>query len=205
MDKDTLWHHIDTERDAVATVLEGLDSEQWATPSLCESWTVGHVAAHLAWQDVRPHQAVLPLIRARFDRNAMIHQTAVRSPLTQHQIVTKLRSFNGRRVRPPFVSDIEPLIDVLVHTQDICLPLGLEHAPPADAVITAISRIAELNEGRMRLGPSLTGIHLVATDTEWQIGNGQHTVRGPLKHLLLAVAGRRHAQRYLSGDLESWT
>lgn len=205
MDKDTLWHHIDTERDAVATVLEGLDSKQWATPSLCESWTVGHVAAHLAWQDVRPHQAVLPLIRARFDRNAMIHQTAVRSPLTQHQIVTKLRSFNGRRVRPPFVSDIEPLIDVLVHTQDICLPLGLEHAPPADAVITAISRIAELNEGRMRLGPSLTGIHLVATDTEWQIGNGQHTVRGPLKHLLLAVAGRRHAQRYLSGDLESWT
>ena len=205
MDKDTLWHHIDTERDAVATVLEGLDSKQWATPSLCESWTVGHVAAHLAWQDVRPHQAVLPLIRARFDRNAMIHQTAVRSPLTQHQIVTKLRSFNGRRVRPPFVSDIEPLIDVLVHTQDICLPLGLEHAPPADAVITAIGRIAELNEGRMRLGPSLTGIHLVATDTEWQIGNGQHTVRGPLKHLLLAVAGRRHAQRYLSGDLESWT
>ena len=204
MDKDTLWHHIDTERDAVATVLEGLDSKQWATPSLCESWTVGHVAAHLAWQDVRPHQAVLPLIRARFDRNAMIHQTAVRSPLTQHQIVAKLRSFKGRRVRPPFVSDIEPLIDVLVHTQDICLPLGLDHVPPADTVITAIGRIAELNEGRMRLGPSLTGIHLVATDTEWQIGTGQHTVRGPLKHLLLAVAGRRHARSYLSGDLEAW-
>lgn len=205
MDKDTLWHHIDTERDAVATVLEGLDSEQWATPSLCESWTVGHVAAHLAWQDVRVHQAILPLIRARFDSNAMIHQTAVRSQLTQHEIVAKLRSFNRRRVRPPFVSDIEPLIDVLVHTQDICLPLGLEHIPPTDAAITAITRTAELNEGRMRLGPSLTGIRLVATDTDWQIGNGQYTMRGPLKHLLLAVAGRTYAHRYLRGDLESWT
>lgn len=200
METASIWRHIDDQRDALADILEGLSDEQWARPSLCESWTVRDVAAHLAWGDVRLSQVIVPMLRAGFRSNAMIRDIAIRSPLSPMEMVAKIRSFHGRRVRPPFVSDIEPLTDVLVHTQDICVPLGIEHDPPADAAITSMVRTMKLNEGPLRLRRPLTGVRLVATDTDWQYGDGR-VVAGPIKYLLLTVAGRRAAHPHLSGDL----
>ena len=57
---------------------------------------------------------------------AMVRDAARRSPLTHEQIVDRLRGFVGSRRTVPFVSEQEPLLDVLVHTQDICLPLDLD-------------------------------------------------------------------------------
>lgn len=201
MDSNTIWQHIDSQRSALADILTGLSQEQWAAPSLCEAWTVRDVAAHVAWEDVRLHQVPVPLIRARFDSNVMIRDTALRSRLSHAEIVAKIRSFEGRRVRPPFVSDMEPLTDVMVHTQDICIPLGLDHEPPQDALMASIVRMVALNEGRLRLRPPLRNTRLVATDAEWEHGDGDRVLRGSLKHLLLAVAGRRVAHAHITGDL----
>ena len=44
---DALWAGIDDQRSRTAALLEGLAPEQWDHPSLCDGWTVRHVAAHL--------------------------------------------------------------------------------------------------------------------------------------------------------------
>lgn len=202
MDRDALWYHIDTQRAAAADILAGLTEEHWGRPSLCDGWTVRDVAVHLAWQDVKVREVLVPLLRARFDTDVMIRDTAIRSPITHDQIVAKLRGFAGRRIKPPFVADTEPLIDVLVHTQDVCVPLSIEHVPSAEPVIVALDRTVKLNEGRMALGPPVRGVRLVATDADWQHGSGK-VIEGPLIWLLLTVAGRRAAHAHLSGEVSA--
>ena len=44
---------IDDQRARTAGLLEGLSTEQWDHPSLCDGWTVRHVAAHLTLQQQR--------------------------------------------------------------------------------------------------------------------------------------------------------
>lgn len=40
-------HGFVEEHEAFADLISGLDDEEWATPSRCEGWTVGDVAAHV--------------------------------------------------------------------------------------------------------------------------------------------------------------
>ena len=41
------------------------------------------------------------------------------------KIVAALRGFVGSRRRISFITDLEPLLDTLIHIQDICRPLGV--------------------------------------------------------------------------------
>lgn len=41
------WTLIHTERARLLTMLDTLTTEQWHSPTLCDSWTVEHVTAHL--------------------------------------------------------------------------------------------------------------------------------------------------------------
>ena len=47
MDLDEVWRTIDAERAGLADLFEDLSPPEWATPSLCDAWRVGDVAAHL--------------------------------------------------------------------------------------------------------------------------------------------------------------
>jgi uncharacterized protein (TIGR03083 family) len=198
MDSDTIWHHIDTQRSALCDVLETLTDEQWRHPSLCEGWTVRDVAAHLTLAQARLRQVVLPWLRSGLRPNAMIRDTALACPLSHEEIVATIRGFAGSRRRAPFVSEREPLLDVLVHSQDICVPLGVDHPLPPDAAVTAIGRLMQLNRTPLRMRPPLRGVRLSATDADWTWGDGK-TVEGELRWLLLLVAGRDVARRHLTG------
>jgi hypothetical protein len=101
---------------------------------------VRDVGAHLAFAHARVREVVWPAVRTGLRYNAMIEYAAPRSPLTPEQIVATLRSFVGSRRRAPFVTELEPLLDVLVHVQDICLLLGIDHAMPVDAAVAAADR-----------------------------------------------------------------
>ena len=46
-DAETAWATLAAERRAFADLLETLTPEQWATPSLCDAWSVGDVATHM--------------------------------------------------------------------------------------------------------------------------------------------------------------
>lgn len=193
MDSDTVWAHIDSQRAAVCELLAGLDDAQWRQRSLCDGWTVRAVAAHLTFAQSGLGELFLPLVRAGFRSNTMIRQTAVASDLTHEEIISRLRSFIGSRRHASVVSEKEPLIDLLVHTQDIAVPLGLDVTAPIDAATVAIDRVLQLNRRPvMRLRPPLHGVRLVATDTSWSHGQGA-VLQGPIQWLLMHAAGRESA------------
>jgi uncharacterized protein (TIGR03083 family) len=189
MDSNQVWHHIDAERAALAGLLDSLPEDAWAQPSLCEGWTVRDVAAHLTFSQARVRDVVWPAVRAGFRYNAMIKYAAVHSSLTHDQIVATLRGFVGSRRRAPFVTELEPLLDVLVHTQDICMALRIEHRMPVAAAVAAADRVLSLR-GPMRLWEPPRGVRLIATDAAWAHGEGA-VVEAPIQSHLLTLTGRK--------------
>ena len=188
MNSDTVWQHIDAERSWLADLLESLPDAAWTQPSLCTGWSVRDVAAHLTFAQARLRVLIWPAVRAGFRYDRIVRDTALRSPLTHEQIVATLRGFVGSRRRVVFITDLEPLIDILVHTQDICLPLGIDHPMPPDAAAAAADRVLSTPRPIRRWSPP-RGVRLVATDTDWAYGSGQE-LRAPMQEHLLTMTGR---------------
>lgn len=188
MDSSTVWQHIDRERTRVADLLESLPRSAWEQPSLCAGWTVRDVGAHLTFSQARVRDVLGPAVRTGFRYHAMVSRAATHSPLTHEQIVATLRGFVGSRRRAPFVSELEPLLDVLVHSQDICVPLGIEHPLPVDATVVAVDRALSLPRPFRWSAPR--GVRLVATDVDWAHGTGT-VVEAPIRSHLLTVTGRQ--------------
>jgi uncharacterized protein (TIGR03083 family) len=189
VDSRAVWQHIDRERSWLADLLESLPRPAWEQPSLCQGWSVRDVGAHLTFSHARLRDVVWPAARTGFRYNAMIKRLALCSPLTHEQIVARLRGFVGSRRTAPFVTELEPLLDVLVHTQDICLPLGIDHPMPVDAAVAAADRVLCLR-GPMRLWAPPRDVRLVARDAEWACGDGP-VVQAPMQSHLLTLTGRQ--------------
>jgi uncharacterized protein (TIGR03083 family) len=193
VDSDTVWQHIDNERTWLADLLESLPPEAWQQASLCEGWTVRDVGAHLAFAHTRVRELLWPAVRAGFRYDALVRDTALRSPLTHEEIVATLRGFVGSRRKVAFITDLEPLIDILVHNQDICRPLGIDHRMPPDAAAAAADRVLSTPRPIRRWKPP-QGIRMVATDVVWAYGEGDE-VRAPMQSHLLALTGRQAVPR----------
>lgn len=101
------------------------------------------------------------------------------STLAHEQIVAMLRGFVGSRRKAPIVTEPEPLLDIPVHTQDICIPLGIEDPMPVDAAVAAADRVIVLR------GP---------------IGVRSAGARIAVAHVSTEVAGRS-AGRQVAGQL----
>jgi uncharacterized protein (TIGR03083 family) len=196
MDSETIWQHIDTERSRLADLLESLPRAAWEQHSLCEGWSVRDVGAHLTFSHSRLRDVAWPALRTGFRYNEMIRYAALHSPLIRTQIVATLRGFVGSRRRVPFVTELEPLLDILVHSQDICVPLGIEHPMPVDAAVAAADRVLSLR-GPMRLWEPPCGVRLVATDANWAYGEGVEK-RALIQSHLLTLTGRRRASSQTS-------
>jgi uncharacterized protein (TIGR03083 family) len=198
MDRDEVWQAIDAERASMADLLDTLSAEEWEAPSLCEGWRVRDVAAHLTLAHMPLGLALGSAVRARGNPTRMIHDSAVRRarlPVEQYSVL--LRSMIGSRKKVPTVSHLEPLLDILVHGQDIVIPLGRTRAMPAEAAATAASRVWP-NLWPFRAERKLRGFRLVATDQRWEAGEGE-LVEGPMSAILLLLTGRTAALPQLSG------
>ncbi len=189
METDRIWQEIDRGRAAAAELLEGLDDAQWQTASLCDGWTVRDVAAHLTQAHVRIGEVWWPLVRSGFSVTRMTRDLATSSPLSRTEIVAALRGMVGSRRTAIGVTPVEPLLDILVHTQDIARPLGIEIAMPPEAAALAAERTFAY-KGPMRLAPKVEELTFVATDVDWRHGTSPDEVRGPISELLMALAGR---------------
>lgn len=200
MDEDAGWEFIDRHRIVVADVLAALTPEQWATPSLCEEWTVRDVGAHLSIAATTSvGEALGWLVRARGSYNGMIRDSArERAQRPTEQIVADLRGLVGVRRLAPSTAWRDPLIDLVVHAQDIAVPLSVRVAADLDAVRTCLDwarsfRFVHVAHGRLR------GLRLVATDTDWTRGWGRE-LRGPAESLLMVSTGRPAGLRDLEGE-----
>lgn len=189
MDRDEVWRTIDAQRADLADLFDSLTEVDWETQSLCEGWRVRDVAAHLTLAQSSLREVLPEMVRARGSFNRMIRDAAVRrAALPTEEYAGRLRAMLGSRRTAPFVSDLEPLIDALVHFQDIVRPLGRSRQMPPEAAATAAQRAWSMGfpfGARRRL----RGFHLVATDHDWRAGEG-HVVEAPIADLLLLVTGR---------------
>ncbi|MBI5338024.1 MAG: maleylpyruvate isomerase family mycothiol-dependent enzyme [Mycolicibacterium rufum] len=193
MDEQTVWRHIATQRRELADVIEGLDADPrvWATPSLCEGWTVRDVAAHLTHGTLPLPRMLFEAARSGFRFNAVVDRMARADRSTPTQIASTLRSVADSRRHPPGTSAVEPLIDLLVHGQDLCVPLGIDRPVPADAAVTAAQRVWDMGFP-FRARRRYAGRRLVATDADFAVGEGRE-VAAPIRDLLLLLAGRQAA------------
>ncbi|SEH70515.1 TIGR03083 family protein [Mycolicibacterium rutilum] len=198
MDSDTVWRHIDEQRVHLADLLDALEPEQWSTPSLCEGWTVREVAAHITHSQLPKSTMVLALVRSGFRFNAMIHRAALQDKRSPRELIAALRAMPGSRKRPPGTSELDPLLDVLVHTQDIAVPLGIDRPMPVDAAVAAAGRV--WNSGfPFNAQRRLRGVQLAATDADFRVGQGR-LVEAPIREILMALTDRPTA---ISGRIQS--
>jgi uncharacterized protein (TIGR03083 family) len=199
MDLDAVWASIDSERSSMADLLEELSAAEWETQSLCAGWRVQEVAAHLTLAQMGLGAALIGAIRAGGSYNRAIRDTAVRAAaLPREEYPRRLRAMVGSRRTAPFITPLEPLIDVLVHGQDITLPLGRHRPVPAAAGAAAAQRVWDLGfpfHARRRFA----GFRLTATDADWAVGAGR-AVEGPIAALLLLLTGRDALLDELSGE-----
>ena len=200
MDKVASWDTIDQQRTALADLLDTLTPGQWSTPSLCHAWTIRDVGAHLSLAaTARTGEVLADVVRARGSFDGMIREATLdRSrQRSTHQIVADLRGIVGSRKLAPGTFWRDPLLDILVHGQDIVRPLGLTIESPGEA-----SRVAVDWVWRRRLpffpARRLRGLRLVADDVDWARGAGEE-LRGPVMSLLLVSTGRASGLTELSG------
>lgn len=205
LDTDERWQVVDRERASLADLLAGLSPEEWETPTRCGDWRVREVAAHLTIAARFTYGPVVrEFVRARGSFDRMIHDSAVReAELPVAEIVANLRSIIGSRRLAPTTSPREPLLDILVHGQDIALALGRTREMPPAAARDAADRV-----WTMRFPPRpwpLPRARVVATDIAWTRGAGEE-VRGPVAALLLLLTGRPEAARVWAERAgEPWT
>ncbi len=195
MDED-LWQTVAAERLRVADQLEALAPEQWEQPSLCERWRVRDVAAHLAMTPTAPTLPTLlkELAKARgrlWDAAAAI--AIAHAALPTDQLVAQLRRDAAARTLPSFTNPENALLDVLVHGQDIAVPLGLSHPVPTRGGVAAFEHAWAMG-WPFHAKRRLAGRRLVATDADLSVGDGP-VIEGGLAELLLLVTGRTAAAK----------
>jgi uncharacterized protein (TIGR03083 family) len=201
IERDQIWPVIWAERLRLADLLTGLAEDDWDQPSLCAGWTIRDVAAHLTLQQLSARAAIGMMVTYRGDTDRAIRESA-RSRAAAWpagKIIAELRGTAGSQRHNFGVSCREPLIDVLVHAQDIAIPLGRPHPVPPEAAACATTRI-----WTMRWPPPfparrvMAGFRVTATDIDWEAGQGP-PVHAPISAILLLSAGRLAALPRVSG------
>ncbi|MCD2194282.1 maleylpyruvate isomerase family mycothiol-dependent enzyme [Actinomycetospora endophytica] len=191
---------VAAERLRLADDLESLTPGQWATPSLCAGWTVHDVVAHLTlstrqsvpWTLWRTVRARGDLERAFAD---MARERAREFPPAD--LIAQLREMAHVDRRLALAGELDPLNDLLVHSQDLAIPLGRARELPVERALPCLRHIwvAPFVGAAKRFA----GLRLIATDAEWAEGEGPE-VRGPVGALLLAANGRAAGVEGLHGE-----
>ena len=132
MDRNRIWDHTVEQRYALAAILRTLTPEQWETPSLCPGWRVRDVAAHVISSPQATAGATLRMLPGiRHGYHGMIfRETVRRGQASTGEILRQYDEYAGMRRAPAVTTHVEPLLDVLAHTQDIVRPLGIDHPMP---------------------------------------------------------------------------
>jgi uncharacterized protein (TIGR03083 family) len=200
VDAETSWRVIEQERLSLADLLEDLSEDQWNSPSLCDGWRVRDVAAHvaLAPQPPSPSTMVKEAVRARGRFHKLNHDVSVRHAEEPGvDLVTELREHSASRRLPRVTNYRNILFDILVHAQDIAIPLGIARDMPLDAARAGVERVWTMG-WPFGVKRDLRQFRYVATDIDWTAGNGPE-VTGPVSALLLLLTGRPAGLAQLSG------
>jgi uncharacterized protein (TIGR03083 family) len=199
-DSDSYWSAVRTTRLRIADLLEQLTPDEWEQQSLCQDWRVRDVAGHIAlvptlttWDMV----AVAP--RALFSpyriNTVLARRNGARDPA---DLIAAIRGDAGTRRTAKVLDTRDALFDVIVHSQDIAVPLDRQFSVPAEHSREGLRRVWAMG-WPFHAERRLAGFALRATDTDWSAGEGPE-IAGPALALLLLSTGRTACLDALQGD-----
>jgi uncharacterized protein (TIGR03083 family) len=198
---DATWDLIEAERVSLTDLFDTFSAEQWESDSLCTEWRVRDVAAHLAMTpagEPTPRTMLKALAVNHGHLWAAGRDVAVAYAARPHdRLVAELRRDASLHTKPIFVSADNILLDLLVHGQDITVPLGIARTIAAPAGEISLRRLWAMGwpfQARRRWGD----VTLQAEDCDWSGGQGPE-VRGPAAAVLLLLTGRTGALDQLHG------
>ncbi len=187
------------QRRQFATLIDSLDDAQLATPSLCRGWDVKTVAAHVVSTvlDGTPGFLRMAVRCGSLSRGIdVLARRRAQAPIAE--IVATLREHAKQPITSPVFGPRGPLADILVHTGDVRMALGLVFDPDAAHAVSAMDFVTSgWPIGFMPLG-RLRGIRLSANDVPRSWRNGVE-INGPVAALLMGVCGRTAALLALDG------
>jgi uncharacterized protein (TIGR03083 family) len=194
-----IWPTVHAERRTLADDLQGLSSEDWDKPSLCSSWTVRDVLAHMtSAAKLTPPVFFGKMIGSGFSFDKVQEKgVAAQRGATPAETLANFESVLTSVKHPPGPTQTW-LGEVIVHSEDIRRALGIQHKYPTEAVVT----VADFYKGSNLLIGSkrrIDGLTLRATDADWSHGTGPE-VSGPILSLVMAMTGRKAADDDLTGD-----
>lgn len=187
------WDAVRLMRFSLADFLHTLTAKDWDRASLCVGWRIRDVAGHLSLvSTITTGEMVAAAPRAAFNPNRINTLLARRyGSLEPAVIIARIREGAPDR-RTARVLDIRnSLFDLIVHSQDIALPLDRQFEVPVEYCRIGLERVWQMGwpfRARTRLGH----LRLTATDTAWAAGTGPQ-VNGTALALLLLLTGRDEA------------
>jgi uncharacterized protein (TIGR03083 family) len=123
---DDVDARVRSERDRLLHILDRLDAEQWATPSLCAGWSVRDLVVHL----LMPYEVSMPrflamMLRARFSFDRAADRWATTDPRSTSEVLSGLRETEHRAFAVPGAPVEAPLSHLVIHAEDVYRPLGV--------------------------------------------------------------------------------
>jgi uncharacterized protein (TIGR03083 family) len=173
----------------LADLLASAPLETWDAPSLCDRWQVRHVVAHVTMPvRLTPEQFGAELAAAGGDFTVLSDTVAERdATLPESEQLDALRSRRLHEWQPPGGGSAGALSHAVIHSLDITVALERPAVAPIEAVVTVLDQLADANGSWF--GVNLTGVRLVATDTDWSSGSGE-IVRANSGELVALLSGR---------------
>lgn len=192
------WEMIHAERARLAEIMTGFRDDNWRAGTLCSEWMVEHVVAHLtAGANTSQWAWFLSMLRAGFNPGKHNQRWLA-------QYVGNTHAETLGHYRDSISSTIAPTKDygawlgeVIVHSQDIARPLGI-NLKPDPAAVNEVAHFFAAKDFAVNSKKLVSGLQLDATDSSFRNGSGP-IVRGKQLELVMAMAGRPDYSK-LTGD-----
>lgn len=184
----------------LAELLAAASDAKWDTQSLCESWRVREVVAHMTMA-ARYSEAefMTELRRCNFDFGRLSNEVASRdAKLPENELVANLRSEVMQHWTPPGGGWHGALNHVVIHGLDMTVPLGVPRCSPDETIRVVLDDLTE-GGGHAHFGVDIQGRRLQASDIDWSYGSGA-ALCGAAADLALAVCGRAVPGGRLEGE-----
>ncbi|MFI5924490.1 maleylpyruvate isomerase family mycothiol-dependent enzyme [Micromonospora sp. NPDC051543] len=173
----------------LADLLATAAVDTWDAPSLCETWLVRHVVAHVTMPvRLKPVEFATEMAAAGGVFTVLSNTMATRgAALPRTDLLDQLRSPTLHAWQPPGGGPAGALSHAVIHSLDVTLALGQPAVAPMGAVTAVLENLGDANG--TTFGVDLNGVRLEATDTDWHQGSGQ-LVRVDGGSLVALLSGR---------------
>jgi uncharacterized protein (TIGR03083 family) len=173
----------------LADLLGSAPAETWDAPTLCATWQVRHLVAHVTMPArLTPAQFGAEMAASGGDFTVLSDTVARRDgALPVADQLAALRSPLLHAWQPPGGGAVGALAHAVIHSLDVTVALDRPAVAPAEAVLAVLDQLAAAQGAWF--GVDLTGVRLEASDTDRSWGSGE-VVRADSDRLVALLSGR---------------